>query len=86
LVLAFYYTWLYNRTGSVLLCILLNASFTPALDKLFLAPDSATVDLMILGTIAAGAGVLAVFTRGRLGYAPGPGGPGSTEPATANAA
>jgi membrane protease YdiL (CAAX protease family) len=29
LVLAFYYTWLYNKTGSVLLCILLHASFTP---------------------------------------------------------
>ena len=32
LVLAFFYTWLYNRTGSVLLCILLHASFTPAQD------------------------------------------------------
>ena len=29
LVLAFYYTWLYNQTKSVLLCILLHASFTP---------------------------------------------------------
>jgi uncharacterized protein len=86
LVLAFYYTWLYNRTGSVLLCILLHASFTPALDKLFLAPDSTTVDLVILGTIAAGAGVLAVFTRGRLGYDGGPVRPGSPEPATAPAA
>jgi membrane protease YdiL (CAAX protease family) len=72
LVLAFYYTWLYNRTGSVLLCILLHASFTPALDKLFLAPDSTTVDLVILGTIAAGAAALVLITRGRLGYDSGP--------------
>lgn len=29
LILAFFYSWLYNRTGSVLLCLLLHASFTP---------------------------------------------------------
>jgi membrane protease YdiL (CAAX protease family) len=86
LVLAFYYTWLYNRTGSVLLCILLHASFTPAIDKLFLAPDSTTVDLVLLATIAAGAAVLAVLTRGRLGYDAGPARTDDTEPATADAA
>ena len=30
----------YNRSGSVLLCVLLHASFTPALDHLVLADDS----------------------------------------------
>ena len=30
LILAFFYTWIYNRTGSVLICLLLHASFTPA--------------------------------------------------------
>ena len=40
LVLAFYYTWLYNKTRSVLLCILLHASFTPAQDHLLLTADS----------------------------------------------
>src|SRR5690606_8411033 len=35
-VLAFLYTPLYNRTGSVLLCVLLHASFTPAQDHLVL--------------------------------------------------
>jgi hypothetical protein len=36
LVLAFFYSWLYNRTQSVLLCILLHASLTPAQDHLLL--------------------------------------------------
>lgn len=31
LVLAFFYTWLYNRSGSILICILLHESFTPTL-------------------------------------------------------
>jgi hypothetical protein len=33
LVLAFFYTWLYNKTGSVLLYIPLHASSTPAQDQ-----------------------------------------------------
>ncbi|MGY1781963.1 CPBP family intramembrane glutamic endopeptidase [Geodermatophilus sp. SYSU D01036] len=65
--LAVYYTWLYNRTGSVLLCVLLHGSFTPAIDNLVLTADSLAVDLVILGTVVAGAAVLAVATRGRLG-------------------
>jgi uncharacterized protein len=64
----FYYTWLYNRTGSVLLCILLHASFTPALDHLVLRGDSPTVDATILATLVAGAVALVLITRGRLGY------------------
>lgn len=68
LVLAFFYTWLYNKTGSVLLCILLHASFTPAQDHLLLTADSATVDAMLLGTYVAAAGVLIALTRGRLGH------------------
>jgi hypothetical protein len=40
LVLAFFYSWLYNRTQSVLLCIVLHASFTAAQDHLLgLVPD-----------------------------------------------
>jgi membrane protease YdiL (CAAX protease family) len=72
LILAFFYTWLYNRTGSVLLCILLHGSFTPALDQLILLPDDgrgvAVVDVVIVVTLAAAVGVLIVATRGRLGF------------------
>jgi membrane protease YdiL (CAAX protease family) len=64
----FFYTWLYNRTGSVLLCILLHASFTPALDHLVLRGDNLTVDATILATLVAGAVALVLMTRGRLGY------------------
>src|SRR4029450_4653170 len=40
---AFFYTYLYNKTGSVGLCILLHGGFTAALDKLILTTDSLTV-------------------------------------------
>jgi uncharacterized protein len=79
LVLAFFYTWLYNRTGSVLLCILLHASFTPAQDHLVLLPDAVveaeplgTIDFVIFGTYVAAALLLVGMTRGRLGRRPGP--------------
>jgi uncharacterized protein len=79
LVLAFFYTWLYNRTGSVLLCILLHASFTPAQDHLVLLPTAVveaeplgTIDFVILGTYVAAALVLVGLTRGRLGRRLGP--------------
>ena len=68
LVLAFYYTWLYNKTRSVLLCILLHASFTPAQDHLLLTADSPLVDAVVLSTYLLGVGVLIAVTRGRLGY------------------
>ncbi len=69
-VLAFFYTWLYNRTGSVLLCILLHASFTPAQDHLLLlAEETHGVTDMAMGlAYLLGAGALIVLTRGRLGY------------------
>ncbi|MEG3614694.1 type II CAAX endopeptidase family protein [Isoptericola haloaureus] len=68
MVFAFYYTWLYNRTGSVLLCILLHGSFTPALDHLVLRADNLAVDVAIGATLVAGAVVLVVVTKGRLGF------------------
>ncbi|HYI26010.1 MAG TPA: type II CAAX endopeptidase family protein [Thermomicrobiales bacterium] len=67
LVLAFFYTWLYNRTGSVLLCILLHASFTPAQDILTFTSDTPVVDLVILGVYVLGALGFILATRGRLG-------------------
>lgn len=38
--LAFFYTWLFNRTGSALLCVLLHASVTPAQEHLSLVVDT----------------------------------------------
>jgi CAAX protease family protein len=67
LVLAFFYSWLYNRTQSVLLCILLHAGFTAAQDHLLLTADSRIVDVVLLGTYLVGAGVLVLVTCGRLG-------------------
>lgn len=69
-VLAFFYTWLYNRTGSVLLCILLHASFTPAQDHLLLLAEEVhgTTDVAVGLAYLLGVGVLLVATRGRLGH------------------
>jgi membrane protease YdiL (CAAX protease family) len=81
LLFVFFYTWLYNKTGSVLLCILLHGSFTPALDHLVLTADDLAVDLTIVATLAAGALALVALTRGRLGYDPvAAADPGTTPP------
>ncbi len=50
LVLVFFYGGLYNRTQSILLCILLHASFTAAQDHLLLITDSRIVDAVLPGT------------------------------------
>lgn len=70
MLFAVFYTYLYNRTGSVGLCMLLHGSFTAALDTLTLTTDSLTVDLTILATLVAATLVLVAATRGRLGFAP----------------
>jgi membrane protease YdiL (CAAX protease family) len=74
LVLAFFYTYLWARTRSALLCIVLHASFTPAQDHLILlARDHAyshtldAPDFVILAVYVAAALLLVVATRGRLG-------------------
>jgi membrane protease YdiL (CAAX protease family) len=74
MVLAFFYTVLWNRTHSVGLCILLHASFTPAQDHLILLPRDVaytelldTPDWVILCTYVIAALVLVVVTKGRLG-------------------
>jgi membrane protease YdiL (CAAX protease family) len=70
MLFAFFYTYLYNKTGSVGLCMLLHGSFTAALDNLTLASDSLAVDATIAATLLAATLVLVVATRGRLGYQP----------------
>lgn len=74
MVLAFFYTVLWNASHSVGLCILLHASFTPAQDHLILMPREVaytpvldTPDWVILGTYVAAALILVLVTRGRLG-------------------
>lgn len=67
--LAFFYTWLYNRTHSVVLCVLLHASITPAQNHLLLVDDPIAVALVQLGALYVAAIALVVVTRGRLGQA-----------------
>ncbi len=74
LVLAFFYTYLWARTRSALLCIVLHASFTPAQDHLILlARDQAyshaldAPDFVILAVYVAAVLLLVTATRGRLG-------------------
>ncbi len=74
MVLAFFYTFLWNRTGSVGLCVLLHASFTPAQDQLILmardkayTPELDGPDWAILGVYLLAVGILIAATRGRLG-------------------
>lgn len=74
LVLAFFYTYLWGRTRSALLCVVLHASFTPAQDHLvLLARDRAysdaldAPDFVILAVYLGAALLLVLATRGRLG-------------------
>ena len=70
--LAFFYTYLYNKTHSLLLVILLHATITPANDTLILMPHTVhgITDAVIFGTVLASAVALTLMTRGRLGYNP----------------
>jgi uncharacterized protein len=68
MIFAFFYTYLYNRTGSVGLCMLLHGSFTAALYNLTLTEDDLTVDVTIAAILLAATLVLIATTRGRLGY------------------
>jgi membrane protease YdiL (CAAX protease family) len=70
---AFPYTYLYHRTRSVLLCIVLHGAFTAAQDHLVLLPTHATVTVarVMLAVLIAASAILVVATRGRLGYGSG---------------
>jgi membrane protease YdiL (CAAX protease family) len=65
--LAFFYAWLVNRTGSVLLCLLLHASITPAQEHLRLTPDNTTLQASAVLTLVACAVAFVIATQGRLG-------------------
>lgn len=77
---AFFYTWVYNRTQSVLLCMLLHGSFNAAIGllpaSLAVLQEGTYVALLVVQgvTLLIAVAILAVATGGRLGYAAGPGG------------
>jgi membrane protease YdiL (CAAX protease family) len=71
---SFWYTWLYNRTRNILLCVLLHASFNTSNILLILLPQSAvqgatyqTLLFISVGTLLFSVVALVVTTRGRLG-------------------
>lgn len=70
LVLAFFYTYLFNKTGSILLCVLLHGSLTAAQDNLLLMAQEAhgITDAAIALTYVTAAALLLMLTRGRLGF------------------
>jgi hypothetical protein len=68
------WTWLLNRTGSVLLCVLLHAGYNTANGLLLLIPEDALRGdsyrwLLLVMTLILAASVTALLaaTRGRLG-------------------
>jgi membrane protease YdiL (CAAX protease family) len=76
---AFFYTWVYNRTQSVLLCMLLHGSFNAAIGllpaSLAVLQEGTYVALLVVQvvTLLMAVAVLAVATGGRLGYDAVPG-------------
>ena len=72
---AFFYTWVYNRTQSVLLCMLLHGSFNAAIGLLpasleVLQRGTYVALLVVQGaTLLLAVVVLVVATSGKLGYA-----------------
>ena len=75
---AFTYTYLWNRTRSVVVCILLHAAYNTALGTVILRPEDEQVgstyvilSLALTGTLWAAVLVLIGATKGRLGLEPG---------------
>jgi uncharacterized protein len=74
---AFFYTWVYNRTQSVLLCMLLHGSFNaaigllPASFEILQRGTYMTLLVVQVVTLLLAVAVLVVATRGRLGFAHG---------------
>jgi uncharacterized protein len=70
---AFWYTWIMNRTGSVLLCILLHGSYNAANGLLLLVPevqlaaDYPVLLALMTAALVGSAVALIVRTRGHLG-------------------
>ncbi|WP_254769130.1 CPBP family intramembrane glutamic endopeptidase [Salinilacihabitans rarus] len=72
---SFYYTWIYNRTGSVLVMMLLHGGFNagtvhliPFADEIVFGPTYATLLTVQVTVLLVGALALVALTGGRLGY------------------
>lgn len=72
---AFWYTWLYNRTGSVLLCMLLHGGYNAANHVFIFVPldalhgsDEFQLLIIMTGLLITSVAALIVATRGQLGY------------------
>lgn len=67
--LAFFYTWLYNRTGSVLLAIVLHGGLTASQDNLILLAEEThgVTDVAIGIAYVVGVAAVLLATRARLG-------------------
>ena len=74
--LSFIFTWVFNHTGgSIFIALVLHAifnTFGSTVQPLFLAPIISSTDLpFLIGTVLL-AILIAILTRGKLGYVPGP--------------
>ena len=74
---AFWYTWLWNRTASLLICVLLHAGYNTANSLLVLipapeltGPGYLTPLLIMTGLLGVSVALLLSATRGRLGREP----------------
>jgi membrane protease YdiL (CAAX protease family) len=72
---AFFYTWIYNHTGSILLVMLLHGGFNtatvhliPFADELVFGPTYTTLLTVQVGVLLVSVIALVVATGGRLGY------------------
>jgi membrane protease YdiL (CAAX protease family) len=81
---AFWYTWIINRTGSVLLCVLLHAGYNTTNHLLILIPESklyGDAEMVLLpimtGIMLASVIFLLIRTKGRLGQSGSGSGSGS---------
>jgi len=72
---SFFYTWIYNHTGSVLLMMLLHGGFNtatvhlmPFADEIVFGPTYTTLLTLQVSVLLVAVVVLVAVTRGRLGY------------------
>ena len=72
---SFFYTWIYNHTGSVLLMMLLHGGFNtatvhlvPFADNIVFGPTYMALLTLQVGVLLVSVGILLAVTEGQLGY------------------